>query len=102
MKRKIWLIPIVAVTLAGFFWGIGVEAQRQNVSNPVPAVTTEYLVVAPEEIGVDLNDILQRVDYELTTERLNALAADGWRVKEFGMFNRPAVVLERELVRGEE
>lgn len=53
-------------------------------------------MIHPEEIGMDL-DIARVLDYRQATARLNRYAADGWRVRGFGMFEYAVVLLERDV-----
>lgn len=96
MKNKIWLAMIAFIGVAVAFGVARVQAQREAAAEP--AITTvEYRVVPVTEIGIDPNDILARVDYDMSTRSLNRYAADGWRVHSVGMLGRPAVLLERDV-----
>lgn len=101
MKSRLpLLIALLGVVVALIVVG-GVRAQLAREQEP-PLVPTaprhvEYLMISPHEIGLDLN-IARTIDYAATTARINAYAAAGWRVREFGMFDYPAVLLERDVV----
>lgn len=97
MKTTTWVTILAVLVLAGLFWSVGLQGQRVTEPTPPPVVTMEYLLIPPADIGIPL-DILKTVHYEETTWRLNELAAEGWRVRDFGMFELPAVLLEREVV----
>jgi hypothetical protein len=91
------LLGVVAVII--LVGGSGAQMAREtdpSFATP-PARQVEYLMISPHEIGLDLN-IARTIDYAATTALMNAYAADGWRVREFGMFDYPAVLLERDVL----
>lgn len=94
---SIFLAVTGLATVAIILGVLNLQAQRnQELVPTAPVQTVEYLLITPQDIGIS-GDLVPTIDYDETTRRLNTYAADGWRVRESGMFGLPVVLLERDV-----